>query len=217
MPPFPFTRQIHAPLPRRDLAQSLCAGSTAPWHNRQGSARAPVALSVVVTAFLLAWSGCASPQASAPDAATGPPSAEAAALVALLAGPPNSDGPENRGAGIAVRVRLAFDAGADLDLYVTDSTQETVYFANSPTRVGGRLLEDVRCDDPAPRIETVVFPTARAGSYRVGVDYPEQCEGGAARVAFAVRIEAPGIDDTRAGTAQKGRFDSLFLEVDVAP
>ncbi len=112
-----------------------------------------------------------------------------------------------------VRVWLAFAAGADLDLYVTDPTFETVYFANSPNRVGGRLEEDVRCDAPAPRIETITFPATLPGAYRVGVDFPGRCKGGAARVGFAVHIEGQGFDAAREGTVDAGRFLPLVLEV----
>ena len=43
-------------------------------------------------------------------------------------------------------LRLAFGAEADLDLYVTDPQLETLYYANTPVRSGGELLEDQRCD-----------------------------------------------------------------------
>src|SRR5262245_1845234 len=56
-----------------------------------------------------------------------------------------------------LRVERHFGAEADLDLYVTDPLQETVYFANSPTRRGGRLEQDLRCDAATPRSEVVVF------------------------------------------------------------
>jgi len=92
----------------------------------------------------------------------------------------------------ALRVRLAFGAGADLDLYVTDPLQETVYFANNPSRAGGRLERDLRCDDSAPRIETVTFPDPHPGVYRVGVDFPESCERSRDPVAFAVVVEQDG-------------------------
>ena len=107
----------------------------------------------------------------------------AAALVASAAAPL---------APGALRVRLVFGAGADLDLYVTDPLQETVYFANSPSRAGGRLDHDRRCDDPAPRIETVTFPDPHAGVYRVGVDFPESCDRSRDPVAFAVVVERNG-------------------------
>ena len=46
---------------------------------------------------------------------------------------------------------LAFDAEADLDLYVTDSAHETVCFGNSPSGTGGEVLADLCCEAPVPR------------------------------------------------------------------
>ncbi len=112
-----------------------------------------------------------------------------------------------------VRVRLAFSAGADLDLYVTDPTFETVYFANSPNRAGGRLEADLRCDAPSPRVETIRFPTTLSGAYRVGVDFPARCPDGAARATFVVHIEGEQIDALRHGTIDAGHFLPIVLEV----
>ena len=47
-----------------------------------------------------------------------------------------------RGSGL--RFVLAFGEAADLDLFVTGPRQETVYFANTPTAVGGELEVDAR-------------------------------------------------------------------------
>src|SRR5262245_17500983 len=81
----------------------------------------------------------------------------------------------------SLRVELVFGAGADLDLYLTDPSQETVYYANSPSRVnGGRLEADLRCEAAPPRVETIVFAGAPPGRYRVGVDRAETCSGGGA-------------------------------------
>jgi hypothetical protein len=89
----------------------------------------------------------------------------------------------------ALRVLLAFDPGADLDLYVTDPLQETVYFANSPSAAGGRLEADLHCgsETPGDRIERVRFAEPPAGSYRIGIDYPKSC-GRARSAAFALAV-----------------------------
>ena len=53
-----------------------------------------------------------------------------------------------------LRVELVFSDDADLDLYVTGPDLETVYFANTPTRAGGALERDLRCDgEPGTRVE----------------------------------------------------------------
>ena len=56
---------------------------------------------------------------------------------------------EHPAAAHEVRVRLEFGADADLDLFVTDPMHEEIYFANSPSRLGGVFEADRRCDDPA--------------------------------------------------------------------
>jgi hypothetical protein len=112
-------------------------------------------------------------------------------------------------------VRLAFDAEADLDLYVTDSAHETVYFGNSPSGTGGELLADLRCDAPAPRVETIVFARRRRGAVRVGVDAPERCRKGVRLVPFVVEVRAGERRTLRRGVAVPGRFDVIVLEVEV--
>jgi hypothetical protein len=114
-----------------------------------------------------------------------------------------------------LRVRLAFGAAADLDLYVTDPAAETVYFANTPSQSGGALERDARCEDPAPRVETVAFPAAPPGRYRVGVDYPEPCGADAEPVAFVVSVEHRGTRREQRGVALPGRFEVIVLEFDL--
>ncbi|MBW2314801.1 MAG: hypothetical protein JRH10_11470 [Deltaproteobacteria bacterium] len=112
----------------------------------------------------------------------------------------------------AIVVRLAFDAGADLDLYVTGPLEETVYFGNTPSKIGGRLEADVRCDAPAPRIETVVFPTARPGRYRVGVDHPESCGRRRSAAPFAVELRSTAGERRETGAARPGEFEAIVFE-----
>jgi hypothetical protein len=121
------------------------------------------------------------------------------------------------GEAAAVVVRLAFSESADLDLYVTGPREETVYYANSPSAVGGELLEDLRCEHAGPRIETVRFAQPLPGRYRVGVDYPHAC-GDAADVApFVVAVETPGGRTLRRGLAALRVFEPIVLEIDVSP
>jgi hypothetical protein len=115
----------------------------------------------------------------------------------------------------ALRIRLVFGTGADLDLYVTDPLEETVYFANSPSSVtGGRLDDDRRCDAPAPRIETIEFASALPGRYRVGVDHAEAC-GRAEDAAFLVIVEAAGLYREERGEISLGRFLPRVLELEL--
>ena len=120
--------------------------------------------------------------------------------------------------GAQVVVRLAFSREADLDLYVTDPPLETVYYANTPARTGGRLEQDRRCDDAdaeAVRVETVRFEAAPPGRYRVGVDYPHRCDGGDKVMPYAVSIEANGERNLHAGLARWLDFRAVVTEFDV--
>ena len=113
-----------------------------------------------------------------------------------------------------VVVQLIFGPEADLDLFVTDPDHEEVYFANSPSRLGGIFEVDRRCDDPAPRIETVRFSPAPAGRYRVSVDYPIRCATDVDKVLFRVIVEANGERQEVEGTAYFGGLEPIVLEFD---
>jgi hypothetical protein len=113
----------------------------------------------------------------------------------------------------ALRVRLVFDAHVDLDLYVTGPRLETVYFANTESREGGILEADRRCDAPAPRVESVVFPGATTGLYRVGVDFMMRCDGSTDESRYRIVFENPdGTSQLVRGTARFGVFESRVLE-----
>jgi uncharacterized protein YfaP (DUF2135 family) len=118
-------------------------------------------------------------------------------------------------------VRLAFDDAADLDLIVTDPMQESVYFANSPTRSGGTLVDDRRCDDESTRIEVVHYAEPSPGRYRVGVDFHRRCEETSlSRKARKQGLYVVRIDDgarvlEREGMVTPGRFEVIVIEFDV--
>jgi hypothetical protein len=117
----------------------------------------------------------------------------------------------------ALQVALTFGDAADLDLYVTDPLQETVYFANSPSRSGGMLENDRRCGAPAPRVEVVRFEWPLAGRYRVGVDYPERCRIAKDPIPFLIVVDAHGQRHERRGTIKLGQFQSIVVETILAP
>jgi hypothetical protein len=135
--------------------------------------------------------------------------ADAARLEATLAAAlPARDG--------SLRVRLAFGAAADLDLYVTDALSETIYFANERAAAGGRLVADARCGSPAPRIEEVQFAAPQPGTYRVGVDYMvyrEKCGEQPSVVAYALAIDGPSGRRIERGLARRGIFAARVLEL----
>lgn len=149
---------------------------------------------------------CAAPPAGTPDSRL---SQHADALEATLreqVQPPLEPG--------ALRVRLAFGEDVDLDLFMTDPSYESVYFANKTSRTGGILAEDVRCDAPAPRIETVTLREPRPGRYRIGVDFPRRCNGGDARAALVVAVELPRSEGDGSGELliQRGEIDTEVFE-----
>ena len=142
--------------------------------------------------------------------------AGAALGCALLAGPPGEAVlPDEPPPAAGLRVRLAFPADADLDLHVTDPQHETIYFANTPAVSGGRLEGDARCDDPAPRIETVVFEDAPPGRYRIGIDFPIRCRRVGEPVPFALEVARPGQAEERRGEIPFGRFEPIVWEFEL--
>jgi len=112
-------------------------------------------------------------------------------------------------------VRLAFGSDADLDLHVTDPLQETVYFANASSASGGRLVQDLGCRDPEPRVEEVRFAEPAPGPYRIGVDFFLRCRRVTAPVPFVLEVWADGVRHVRRGTIGFGRFDPRVLELHV--
>ena len=169
-------------------------------------------------ALTLLLAACANEPPRAPDPVPGPDwtaatRKEAAALEGHLSSFPASD-------ANALVIRLAFDGRADLDLYVSDPLQETVYYANTPARSGGRLLGDRHCKEEADsgiRIEEIVFDDPPAGSYRVGVDYPHRCGPGARIAAFAITIDAGGRRRELLGLAEPVVFTPIVAEIEVGP
>ena len=112
-----------------------------------------------------------------------------------------------------LRVRLAFPDG-DLDLYVTNAHAETIYFWNTPADTRGVLEHDARCDDPAPRVETVRIPDAVPGVYRVAVDYHRRCPD-SGRVGFALLLEHGPRRERAAGEIGPGEWLSHVLDFEI--
>jgi hypothetical protein len=168
--------------------------------------RARTAVAVLVAAV----AGCASP-------AVAPELAEAERLRAWLE---RALADRPRPAPDALRVYLAFAGDVDLDLYVTDPTQETVYFANTPSRAGGRLDADLQCGASAEgegdRVERVRFAEPPPGRYRVSVDHPRSC--GARRTAgYALAVEHGGRLTFHTGSVGLREFQLVSLEFELPP
>jgi uncharacterized protein YfaP (DUF2135 family) len=113
-------------------------------------------------------------------------------------------------------VTLLWSQSADLDLYVTDPRQETVYFANPASGSGGRLEQDQACGgDTAPSSERVIWQAPPAGRYRVGVDYHTACGRSRRAVAFRVVVDARGRREEATGWLEPAEFRYVVLEIDV--
>jgi hypothetical protein len=135
--------------------------------------------------------------------------------IATRADPPAGTPPSAPPPPGGLQVRLVFGDSADLDLFVTDPSLETTYFGNNPSRAGGTLAQDIRCDDDAPRVETVTFRAAHAGRYRVAVDHARAC--GRQRGPVPYRIEAvAGEREWRAeAEIAPGKFQNRALEFEL--
>jgi hypothetical protein len=137
-----------------------------------------------------------------------------AACRAPLVSPPSIPSAEGPG----LHVSLAWDAPVDLDLYVTDPSWETVYFANTPSRAGGRLERDTRCDTlklAPPQIESVRFALPEPGHYRVGVDFIDDCGKGVDRASFRIVVDLEGRRLEATNTVQHERFQAIAFEFEV--
>jgi len=119
---------------------------------------------------------------------------------------------------IGLRVTLTWTGAADLDLYVTGPSWETVYFGNTPAKSGGQLEHDARCadmnpDDGEPQVEFSTFAQPAAGPYRVGVDYLEACQGAPGEpVSYRLVVEYNGMRHEQLGVARHHQFVPIVLE-----
>jgi hypothetical protein len=119
-----------------------------------------------------------------------------------------------------LRVSLTWAGPADLDLYVTGPSWETVYFGNNPGKNGGKLKRDVRCSDiqqdqPAPLLESISFPNPVPGRYRVGVDYIETCNGPDEPVPFRVVVEYGSARHEQLGLARHHQFAPIVADLEL--
>ncbi len=118
-----------------------------------------------------------------------------------------------------LRVMLTWDSTADLDLYLTGPSWETVYFGNNPSSEGGKLERDVRCADLSkagePPLESATFAEPAVGHYRVGIDYMEACNGQSDPQPYRLLVEYGGVRHEQAGVARHHEFVPIVLEFEL--
>jgi hypothetical protein len=112
------------------------------------------------------------------------------------------DGKIDEGCGYAsgtIQVTVAWNTGADLDLYVTDPAGETLFYNEQSRQVAsGGLLDhdargDCRLEQEHTRIENVYWPGPRvpSGEYKVALHYWGPC-GNNTRTGATVSIAVGG-------------------------
>lgn len=93
-----------------------------------------------------------------------------------------------------VQVNISWSGASDVDLYVTDPSNETVYYGNRDAASGGGLDLDsnAACAIDGKNAENIVWPANQAprGTYRVVVRYFDDC--GVARSDWVVTVLAKG-------------------------
>jgi hypothetical protein len=144
----------------------------------------------------------------------------ALALSACAARAPVSAPPQPPGAANAagLSVRLLWNEPVDLDLYLTDPSWETLYFANNPTRAGAKMERDARCDTlgPAPPfVETALLAAPAAGPYRIGVHFIDACASDVGEAAVRLVVDLDGERLERVATLRRDEFRVVALEFEI--
>ena len=122
-------------------------------------------------------------------------------------------------AAAGLQVALVWSAPVDLDLYLTDPTWETVYFANNPSRTGAQLMRDTRCRDVASHenafVELASIAAPQPGRYRVGVDFMDACNGPHQPVSFRIVADYGGMRREMTGTIRLEEFLPIVVEFEL--
>ena len=120
-----------------------------------------------------------------------------------------------------VQITVSWNSGADIDLYVTDPSGETLYYneqhAHSP--VGGALDHsargDCRREQQNPRIENAFWPSPPpTGSYRIELHYFSPCDqGGATQVQLSLAVRKKVIGTYSFQLNPEQRIEALSFDV----
>ncbi|NOY93454.1 MAG: DUF2135 domain-containing protein [Deltaproteobacteria bacterium] len=113
----------------------------------------------------------------------------------------NCNGQIDEGCGYSsgeIQITMYWNTGADLDLYVTDPSGETISYSHTESASGGRLDHDARGQCNASQqnntIENVFWsnPNPPSGSYQVEVHYWGECNTNAGPTTATLSISVGG-------------------------
>lgn len=113
----------------------------------------------------------------------------------------NCNGQIDEGCGYSsgnIQITLAWDTGADIDMYVTDPAGETISYSHTQAASGGHLDHDARgnCrpNQPNNTIENVYWesPDPPSGSYQVALHYWGECNSNAGPTPTTLSISVGG-------------------------
>jgi len=115
------------------------------------------------------------------------------------------------GQGGDVGVTLTWGKKVDLDLYVTDPSGETIYYAHDSSESGGKLDVDRKCSniDGGPLMENIFWPSGKAptGAYTVKVNFFENCSNLPTPISFNVKTVINGNPTTFSKTIANEQDD----------
>lgn len=115
-----------------------------------------------------------------------------------------------------VQVTVAWNTGADIDLYVTDPSGATLFYNELHKRTpgGGHLDHDARGDcrreQKNPRIENAYWASGRRGNYKVELHYFSPCAGAATtEVTLSVAVAGELLGSYRYQLDPEQRVEAL--------
>jgi tRNA (guanosine-2'-O-)-methyltransferase len=122
----------------------------------------------------------------------------------------------------AVQITVAWNTGADIDLYVTDPSGSTLYYneQHDRSRIGGHhdhnARGDCRREQQNPRIENAYWPAPiHAGRYKIVLHYFSPCDRGASTTVatLSVAVGAELLGTYRYKLEPEQRIDALSFDV----
>jgi hypothetical protein len=120
-----------------------------------------------------------------------------------------------------VQITVAWDSGADIDLYVTDPSGETIYYneKHDHSSIGGHLDHNARGDcrreQKHSRVENAFWPDpAPLGKYRVELHYFGPCEKSTKTTAqLSVSVRGKSLGSYEYTLEPEQRIDALSFEI----